>query len=205
MLNLKQRWPWLVVLVCLVLAWILWASTAESQPVNPYVKRAGDFWNGRMVSLVTSGSQALAVTSGARICIDGTTCSRYVSNEGPGYFPSAIPFTLTSIYWNGGVPAALSVLSRKPLPARAFTVTAATIDSVSGGTGAGNFVLRVTDGTNNCDATFACPVASNTGLRAATTGTCTFAASASLTMQVQTICGTTSGTFHSWDVEGNWQ
>jgi hypothetical protein len=64
-------------------------------------------------------------------------------------------------------------------------------------TGAGNTVLRISDGTNNCDATLSCTTVNNTtGAKAATpTGTCTFATGATLTASVQTAgCATTQPT-----------
>lgn len=62
---------------------------------------------------------------------------------------------------------------------------------VGASSGAGtNNVLRLSDGTNNCDATFACSSLNSPGLKEATsmTGTCSFAAGSFLT-----ICVTTAG------------
>lgn len=83
--------------------------------------------------------------------------------------------------YGGGVQA-------DPVTVQAITMRVST----GGGGGAGNVVVRVSDGTNNCDATFACTgtgvtqVGASGPKRAATTGACTFAASALLTVSVPT-------------------
>lgn len=63
---------------------------------------------------------------------------------------------------------------------------------VSNSSGAGtNNVIRISDGSNNCDATFSCATLGTTGNKGATTtGNCTFAAGASLTI-AETVAGCT--------------
>jgi len=63
------------------------------------------------------------------------------------------------------------------------TVTTVTIyQSSAGGGGAGSTIVRITDGTNNCDATFLCTATAGTNatLSATPTGSCTFARGATV-------------------------
>lgn len=123
------------------------------------------------------------------------------ANGGTG---GTYPITLTSIPLSGSLSAA--TLNSLVLPARSFTVTAQRINvSVAGSTGSTNVVLRVTDGTNNCDASFACNATAG-AKRPTLSGTCTFSASATLTMSVNSTgdCVTPPVILGVLDIEGNW-
>lgn len=84
------------------------------------------------------------------------------------------------------------------LPAdQGVTVTSVTayVSVVSGG-GASNTVFRISDGSNNCDATITCASTQSTGSKridgASLSGTCSFAAGSALTFAVQSSGCTTS-------------
>jgi hypothetical protein len=106
-------------------------------------------------------------------------------------------------------------LGGKLLPtARGFVVRSVGVRIVTGsGGGAGNTVLRITDGTNNCDATLACSVSQAAGTYRsdqtasfALSGACVFAAGAAVRATVQTAgCTTTQPTAVNFDVMGDWQ
>lgn len=102
-----------------------------------------------------------------------------------GYMYSKVPEVLASLYTNSvNNPATYGGwYLTKP-----FTVTHISI-YVSNAAGAGtNDVLRVTDGTNNCEVTFSCASDLNTtGVKFKTpSGTCVFAAGASLVLSETT-------------------
>lgn len=59
--------------------------------------------------------------------------------------------------------------------------------TTAGTVGSTNTALRISDGTNNCDCNFPCNVASASVQRIACTGTCVFAAGASVTYAVNSI------------------
>lgn len=173
---------------------------------------------------VTSAGQdvivgAQAVTSYANLPVtdyaSGSTAS--IAGVGPTAVPiiqggtgytTATPDTLTSIALSGTLAAA--TIGKVALPARAFTVTSPRVDvSVAGSTGSTNVVLRVTDGTNTCDGTFACNATAGakrpTLVNSGGTG-CVFPASAVLTISVNSIgdCVTPPVILGPLDLEGNW-
>jgi hypothetical protein len=106
--------------------------------------------------------------------------------------PPETPITLTVV--NGALNTGTS-LGGYVLPSdRGATFAAFTtiVYSASGG-GAGNSVVRISDGTNNCDATMPCTDSqSTTAKRYAMTGTCAFAAGAALSYSVTTAGCTTT-------------
>jgi len=134
----------------------------------------------------------------------GTTCT-----APNGYIASGTPFTLSSFYINGPVAGGGVTYEGIVLPARPFTVVALRFYNSTASSGAGTTTLRVTDGTNNCDFAMSCAIFSgNIPIRqASTSGTCAFAASASLTyVDVSSTCATTQPAIKGTvDVEGNWQ
>lgn len=115
------------------------------------------------------------------------------------------PVTLSSQPASGAL-AAIS-LGGGVLPARAFTATAIRFRiSAAGVAGTTNNVVRISDGTNNCDASFACNSAV-ANYRITTTGACNFAASASLTYSVNAIgdCASPTTVLGAVDIEGEWR
>lgn len=96
---------------------------------------------------------------------------------------------------------------------RTFTVTAILPGvSTAGGGGAGTVVWTLTDGSNNCTATFTCSggdaisdMASTGAKRAATAGTCTFPVGAGLTLSVTAAgCTSTQPAINTTLVVGYW-
>lgn len=136
---------------------------------------------------------------------NSTTEKAYVLQD--GYIASATPVTLTSVYANA-VASAVTFGGAK-LPARAFTATDIGTYVSSAAAGAGTTTVRVSDGTNNCDFAMDCAADTNTTgpkIKATTGGTCTFAASAALTVSITaTTCATTQPTLKNIDVRGKWQ
>lgn len=105
-----------------------------------------------------------------------------------------IPEDVIVLGFRGAALTASLNLGGRSLPAsRGATITAIDMHVYTGGGGgAGTTVVRVTDGTNNCDATFACATTNAAGVpRVAPSGTCSFAAGAQLRMSV-TATGCTS-------------
>lgn len=98
-------------------------------------------------------------------------------------------------------------------PSRGFIVRAVGVRIVTAsGGGAGNTVVRITDGTSNCDATLACTVSQSAGVyRSGQTsgftlsGACSFSPGASVRAIIQTAgCTTTQPTAVNFDVFGDW-
>lgn len=72
-----------------------------------------------------------------------------------------------------------------------FQVTHISVYVSNNAGGGTNNILRISDGVNNCDATFSCATLGTTGNKGATvTGSCSFAAGASLTIS-ETVAGCT--------------
>lgn len=144
----------------------------------------------------------------------GGTWIEKASITSQGLIYSATPFTLVSAYPNVASVAS-TTLARTRLPNGAdqdFTVTAIDIDvGTAGAGGTTNAVYRVTDGTGNCDLSFACNAAaglkSNSGSSATATlsGTCTFQADDTLTVSVNSIGDCATGPLaRNVSVIGNW-
>lgn len=127
------------------------------------------------------------------------------SMDSNGYFASTTPHTLSTVYVNdtiftltygGGV-----------LPAHAFTAQAIRYRVRTAGSGGStNATFRISDGSNNCDFSFACNQSTGAKRQAATAGTCAFAASATLTYSFTSPgdCTTTTD-IQTIDIEGIWQ
>lgn len=159
----------------------------------------------------SSNTGAVCINDAGGLAVANGSGTTVATISAAGYIASVTPHTLTSLELN--VAAAAATYGGHILPPRAFTVTGLTgyVSGVSGG-GAGNTTWRVSDGTNNCDCNFPCQGGAGVGsnstgaLRCTPSGTCAFAASASLTVAVQTAgCTTTQPTIQNIDVEGNWQ
>lgn len=153
---------------------------------------------------------------GAFICYQTATGTVGMSATGSSTFAgvtmsngtisaNATDFPLTTT-WLNGLASVQTLGGHKLNAAQGFNLNAVTLYTSVAASGAGNTVLRVTDGTNNCDATFSCTTDNNTtGVkRVDTTGSCTFAAGASLTLSVQTAgCATTQPTIKNIDWVGS--
>lgn len=104
-----------------------------------------------------------------------------------------------------GVLAAGTIAGWKAPPDRAIVLTRLTayISGASGG-GAGSTTIRVSDGTNNCDAVLPCASTNSTGPKdAAFAGACSFAPGAALTLScTATTCTTTQPTAQTLDIHG---
>ena len=83
-----------------------------------------------------------------------------------------------------------AVVNPAPVTVRSVSI----YQSSAGGGGAGSTVVRITDGTNNCDATFACSTTTgtNAALTASTTGACTFTRGAAILVGFSASSCTTS-------------
>ena len=115
----------------------------------------------------------------------GTPPATVAAMSCEGYLKSKTPEVLASLYTNAVNNANTYGGWYLTQP---FTIThvAVYVNNASG-TGTNN-ILRITDGSNNCDATFSCTTDINTtGVKAkVTTGTCNFAAGASLVLSETT-------------------
>lgn len=159
----------------------------------------------RIGSLATASFPTASAGGSGAMLWDSTLKKAFLSNGTTWNEVSDGPVTLNSVPLTGLM--AVATFGGEVLPARAFTVAAIRFRiSVAGNTGSTNAVLRVSDGTNNCDAAFACNSAA-VNYRVATTGTCTFAASASLTYSVNAVgdCVTPPTILGGEVIEGNWR
>lgn len=158
----------------------------------------------KLHGLSTASFPAAAASNRGGLLWDSTLSKTFISSGTAWNEVDDGPVTLTSV--PGGL-LAVADIGGGSLPARAFTVSAMRYRiSVAGAAGTTNATVRVTDGSNNCDASFACnTVAGN--YRVATSGTCAFAASASLTYTVTSIgdCGPAPTLLGAVDIEGNWR
>jgi hypothetical protein len=152
----------------------------------------------------------------------GTHSIFRVSNNGAnsfavqsdGHVVSGTPISLWGMPFGGAISAVgdgPASLGGFKLPAHAFTVTniSGWLSSDSGG-GGGSSIITVTDGTNTCTFTWSC--ASSTGvaptgfLLANPSGTCAFAASASLVAQtVSSGCTGAQPAVTNFAIVGKWQ
>lgn len=115
-----------------------------------------------------------------------------------------LPFTLDSVYVNE--PTTAKTYGGGVLPATSFLAQAIRYrTSLAGAGGTTNWVFRISDGSNNCDCSVACNTAAG-NLRTACSGSCTFAASASLTYSVNSIgdCATGATVLGNVTIEGRW-
>jgi hypothetical protein len=134
------------------------------------------------------------------------------TNDAP-YFATAAawinlehPTSLASVYVNA-VTTASTIYGGQTLPARAFTVNAVAFRvRTAGSGGTTNAVIRVTDGSNSCDASWACNTAAG-NQRLTPSGTCAFAASSALTFTVNTIgdCSAGPDIFGNVEIIGSWR
>lgn len=116
-------------------------------------------------------------------------------------------------FYRGAALAAAAGLGGHVLPSRGFRVTAFVAQSSAAGVGAGTVTLRISDGTNNCDAAADCVTTGlsawgNTGPKRlrVTNGVCSFAPGAYLTATVlSTTCATTQPSITISSVVGFWQ
>jgi len=122
--------------------------------------------------------------------------------------PFVQPETTLWSGWRNGATTGTALIGGHGLPSdRGFIVTAITMNvSTVGGGGAGTTVVRITDGTNNCDATFLCTATASLGVkRSAATGTCSFPAGALLAGSfLSSTCTTTQPSINNADVVGKW-
>lgn len=170
-------------------------------------------------SSTVTGALLYDLDAGAVMVTDGTSWLPLLSalNAGSGIAVStdggststvavAGPSTLSSVLVNAEVVAA-TTYGGEVLPAVAFEVDAVRFRvSVQGSGGTTDAVFRVSDGSNDCDCGFACNTATG-NKRVTCTGTCSFAASASLTYSVNSIGDCTTGPtiLGTVAIEGNWQ
>lgn len=161
--------------------------------------------NGRSIPLASIGIQPTPTTdlSGATVVPTGSTTARALADV------AASEHTLTVSYRNAALGAGV-ILGGHVLPStRPFTVSGVTWrNSAAAATATGTMTLRVSDGTNNCDASVTCTGTdvTATGIkRNASAGACTFAPSAALTVSVAVACGTAQPTVQNLDVVGYWQ
>jgi hypothetical protein len=126
-----------------------------------------------------------------------------------GYLASATPHTLDCVPV-GAMAAGATTYGGGRLPARAFTMDSVRFYVTTASAGAGTTTFRVSDGVNNCDFAIDCVagVTLTTGakLQATTSGTCTFAASAALTISsTASTCATTRPTIANLCTQGRFQ
>lgn len=153
------------------------------------------------------GIAATCLIPTAHAHVDSTNGTTTISGT-VSYFANGNPTTLGTWYY-GQQAVAGDTIGAYKLPAHAYTVNQ-TLIQVQGtlGSGTGNTVIRVSDGTNNCDATCACSSCSNTigSKRPTMSGTCAFAANAALTVTINsTNCSTANPGIWNVAVEGIWQ
>lgn len=121
--------------------------------------------------------------------------------------PRTPEVALATAWINNTLSATVFVTGYVLPPDRGFTVTSlvAWITTVGGG-GAGNTVIRVTDGTSNCDCTLPCATTDSTGVkRWACTGSCVYPPAAAITSSVTTAgCTTTQPGVKPITIVGNW-
>lgn len=162
-------------------AYILGARVNSSFPTA--VGRTG----GLLYGTTTSKAYLSNGTSWVGICVEGSYCA-----------DAGLPTLIDSTYINN-VTFATTTYGGGVLPAAATTYSAARFHiRTPGSGGTTNATIRISDGTNNCDCGFACNVAVG-NYRAACTGTCAFAASASITYSTNSIGDCTAGP----DIQGN--
>jgi hypothetical protein len=122
----------------------------------------------------------------------------------PASFPRSAESVIVPVPW-GTTFSAQSLVTARKLATHAMTVTRVemAVHSGSGG-GAGTAVIRLSDGTNTCDATFACTDTQTTGNKEATlSGTCAFPLGATVTVAfVAPTCTTTQPAIRSATVLG---
>lgn len=115
--------------------------------------------------------------------------------------------------WRGSaITASLNLGGYRLPPERGATVKAVTMHVyVVGGGGAGSTVIRITDGTNVCDASFSCSATDLTGTasagakRVSVSGACSFPPGASLVMSVNaTTCTSTQPSVTTVSAVGRW-
>lgn len=151
----------------------------------------------------TFGCNSLTVATldaGTVLSIAGVSPVVATPDGGGGYAISiaALRETVHAVYVNN-VTVASTTYGGEVFPSQATTVTAARFRvRTAGAGGSTNFTFRASDGTNNCDCTFACNSAVG-NYRNACSGSCVFAASASMTYSVPSIGDCTTGP----DIQGN--
>lgn len=153
-----------------------------------------------------TGGTVLLADFGTTTSTYGSGFSRKASLDTTGYFTSTTPFALDSVYVNTTISA--FTYGGSVLPAHAFTAQAIRyrVRTVGSG-GSTNATFRVSDGTNNCDFSFACNQAAASYRQATTAGTCTFAASATLSYAFSSTgdCTTKTDILGNIAIDGIWQ
>lgn len=116
--------------------------------------------------------------------------------------------TLWSSYRNSSMTTGGGLGGHKLPTTAGFRVDAITwFCTTAAGTATGTMTLRVTDGTNNCDAVVDCTttdVRATGTKRIATTGACAFAPGAALSASIQAQCLTAQPSVTGLDVVGFW-
>lgn len=118
--------------------------------------------------------------------------------------------TLWISYRNSTLSGSAPLGGHKLPAARGFTLAAVACNvSTAAGSATSSMVIRVTDGSVNCDSTVDCTsndVRAGGAKRYETlSGTCAFAAGSALTASVQTACSTAQPTITNCDFVGTWR
>lgn len=112
--------------------------------------------------------------------------------DAAGSFRAQAPLVVDTVFANAALVAGTTI-GGGIWPAQATTLRAIRFRvSVAGAGGTTNATIRASDGASNCDFSFACNTATG-NKRIAATGSCVFAASASITYTVPTIGNCASG------------
>lgn len=175
-----------------------------------YVSTAADGNTGHRVGVMTNWTNLAGKVMewGVNYGATGSTYSSKANMNPMGYLTSKTPHVLIAAYPNAAVVAGTTYAGVRLPVGRSedFTVEQITFRiSAAGSGGSTNATIRVSDGTNNCDAVVACNTAAGVQTLAPT-GACAFLTNASLTLQVTSIGNCTTGpTVQNLNVVGVWQ
>ena len=139
--------------------------------------------------------------------VSSTNGSVSINGGSNTYHADGNPVVLGTFFY-GQQATAADTIGAYLLPAHAFTVDQLLLEVLGTvGTGAGNLVIRISDGTRNCDTTCACSTTCHTAgsKRPTMSGTCAFPSSSQLTVTVQTQGCSQSPGIWNVSVEGRWQ